>query len=463
MKRNTLDKLNRRRFLRGAGGTAIALPLLRGTTGVSLAQDAAPDRFVGLFVAQGIHASITQDFLDFNDMGVSVLRSLKPFEEKLTMVRGINVMARSRQAKTPHTHGCTSFLCAADTASRTTKGSTTMDWMFTDEMKNDTLLRTVNTGVWGGDDADERMRMVHSWRDVGQPNEPEPSTLRFFERVFGETPAAQGPALPADNARALKLAGYRRSILDVVREDYEAVVSPRSGFGPAVRQLINNHLETVRDLEVRAIALEEGLQNGAAPGCNVPGAPGELPGNNRRDQSKWQPIWDVMSDMFVQAYRCDLVRSGTYMVDSGGDKWSWTSPNFGSTSNIHGNTLHGWKQQSNRGLSLEIWQWYWDKVGDFFSRFDSPDYVDVDGGTLLDNTTLLVGTELADPDHDLNGFTYLIGGSKKRFKQGMHTFNGRSDADFYNTVLTGLGIEKRIGTVQGGSIKNYDGDLSFIA
>lgn len=461
--RNALEKLNRRRFLRGTGGAAIALPLL-STAGGSLRAQMGniPERFIGLFVAQGIHGSLTEDFLDFEDMDIAPLSSLKPYEDKLTMVREINCLARSAQFKTPHTHGCASFLCGADAPGRTTKGTATMDWVVNQHFENETLLPTLNTGVWGGDDADERMRMVHSWRGEGQPNEPEESTLQVFRNIFGDTPAANPD--PVDNTEAIKAAEYRKSLLDAVLQDYQFAVSDASGYGPAVKRLISNHMETVRDLEVRAVAVAEGLQNGGGGmTCQVPEEPEHLDGNNERDQTKWQPIWDVMADLFVQAYRCDIVRSGTFMVDSGGNKWSYDSPRFGFTDNIHGGTLHNWKQDNNRGLALEIWKWHWDRVADFVRRLADPSFSDLDGKTLLDNTTLVVGTELADPDHDLNGMTYLIGGAKGRFRQGVHNYPGRSDADFYNTIMTGLGIDQRIGTSEGGGIKNYEGDLDFIA
>lgn len=51
-----------------------------------------------------------------------------------------------------------------------------------------------------------------------------------------------------------------------------------------------------------------------------------------------------------------------------------------------------------------------------------------------------------------------IAGARGRFTRGLHTHQGATDVDLYNTVLTGLGITKRIGTA-----KNYQADLPFIA
>jgi hypothetical protein len=68
-----------------------------------------------------------------------------------------------------------------------------------------------------------------------------------------------------------------------------------------------------------------------------------------------------------------------------------------------------------------------------------------------------MGTELGDPVHDLNGLTFMIAGGKGRFARGVHTFQGRTDVDLYNTVLTAHGIDRRMGSMQ-----NYSGDLTSI-
>ncbi len=437
------EKLSRRRFLYGAG-KAIALPLLHSAAGISgaAANTQAPERFIGFFVAQGLPEEVTINGLDFHEHNVEPFAALKPFAEKLSMVRGVDVLTEG-PGKTEHTVGCSSFLCGADYESVESKGSVTLDWKIKTALGHDTILPTLNTGIWGADDAEERARIVHSWRGVKQPNEPIPDTLQLFEYLFGTAPGDGSP---------LKQIKYRRSVLDLVVEDYKKVVSESSGFSSDVKNLISGHLETVRELELRIAAQAEQQQN-----CVPPEKPESISGNGRfpPNTSNWPRIWDIVADLSVLAYRCDLVRTGTMMVDSGGDAWSYNSVH-GFTGDVHG-TMHAWRGERDYKIALDIWRWFYAKVGDFLGRLDAPDYTDADGGTLLDNTTVLVGTELGDPVHKLENLTYFIAGAKKRFKPGVHTLTDVTDVDLYNTVLASFGIDEQIG-----SQKNATGLLTSI-
>jgi hypothetical protein len=445
-----VSKLSRRRFLRGTAGAAIALPLLQSAGGSLRAQAAeVPERFIGLFVAQGLPEELSEPFFDFaGPGGVQPLASLKPFQDRITMVRGIDVRTQG-PASTEHSKGCASFLCGYDYDNVESKGGLTLDWLIREEKQLMTPLPTVNTGIWGADDASERGRIVHSWRGKNQPNEPIADPAKVFEYLFGSVPDPVDPT-------AQKNVLYRKSVLDAVIEEYRFAMSEASGYGPAVRQLISNHLDTVRELELRVAGLADA---GQMPSCMFPSAPPSIDGSGQfpPKTENWEKIWDVVADLFVLAYRCDLVRTGTFMVDSGGDKWAFTGK-AGSTGNIHGDTLHNWHDPAHYPLCLEIWKWFYDKASDFLTRLDDPAFVDADGATLLSNTTVLIGTELGDPVHDLNRLTYMIAGARGRFQRGQFNYTGRTDVDFYNTVLTGLGIQRRIGTQA-----NYSGDLSFIA
>jgi hypothetical protein len=394
-----------------------------------------PERFIGLFVAQGLPEELTEPGLDFvGDNQVQPLRSLKPFESRMSMVRGLNVNTLG-PGKTEHTRGCSSFLCGYDYQKVESKGGPTLDWIVQEELVKSSPLATLNTGIWGADDAEERTRMVHSYRGVNQPNEPIADTLKLFEYVFGDV------ATPVGEPGGKKLAHYRASVLDRVLVDYHHAVNAE-GYGASVKQLLSHHMETVRELEIRATQVAEGLTV-----CEPPLTPTSVPGNGHfpPNVENWPRIWEVVADIYIQALRCGLVNTGTMMVDSGGDRWAFHG-NAGTTNNVHGTTLHGWRSERNYHLALEIWQWYYDKAGDFLTRLDDASYRDADGGTLLDNTTVLVGTELGDPMHDLNHLTFMLFGAQARFRRGIHTFNDRSDVDFYNTVLQGLGINRLTGT-----------------
>jgi hypothetical protein len=87
------------------------------------------------------------------------------------------------------------------------------------------------------------------------------------------------------------------------------------------------------------------------------------------------------------------------------------------------------------------------RIAAVLARLDDPSYRDVDGATLLDNTTVVIGTELGDDvaNHGLTDMPFWIAGGRGRFRAGDFGISGRSDVDFYNTILRGLGVSTSIG------------------
>ncbi len=465
-----LDKLTRRRFLKGAGGAAVALPLLHGAEGVTAQEAGIPERFIALFVANGLHNSLTDGGANsgaamFNHAkhGFAPLEGFKPFADRICLVKGIDAKARGFSS-TPHTWGCGGFLCDYNYSNKNanTKAGTTIDWEFKTAKNIDTTLPTLNTGWWGADDANQPVRIVHSYRGPNQPNNPIALPHNVFDFAFNKTGFAAGAGGGnMVNAQELRRARFRNSVLDAVMEDYQHVMSESSGYGAAVRETIKVHLDHVRELEKSSADLVARIERGEIGNdpdvCAIADEPRVI--NNNKANGSFPPnlsfrseVWDLNAKIFISALHCDLFRTGTFMVDSGGDKWAYEGKN-GRTGNVHGTTLHGWKKNNHQPLAYEIMHWYWTKMAsDFVARLNNNTYVEAGGGTLLDNTTLIIGSELNDPDHNVNNMTFFLMDPKK-FKPGKHTLaNRRSASDFYTTVLKGCGINKQIGSHFQGTI-----------
>jgi hypothetical protein len=158
--------------------------------------------------------------------------------------------------------------------------------------------------------------------------------------------------------------------------------------------------------------------------------------------------------------RCDLVRFGNLMVISGGDSYPFSSP-AGSVANIHGEGFHLWFDPAVQPLVGDDIRWTMTKIAALLAKLDDPAYKDVDGGTLLDNTTVVIGTELGDDivNHGLTDMPFWIAGARKRFRPGDFLIpGGRSDVDFYNTVLRGTGVSTMFG-----DMNYFTGVLPIIA
>jgi hypothetical protein len=440
----------RRAFLRGAAGVSIGLPFLLSREGDTRAQaGAAPERLVTVYFAQGMPASARASGL------TGVLAPLAPFKDKLTMLAGLECRAQS--PNNGHSHGSAGFACGFGTEVLSTKGGPSLDWVVHEHSRTQTPLPTLSAGFSAGDDIAEAVRFHHSWRGKDQPNEVILDTLKLFHAVFG----GQG-MLPidevADPAVLLK-ARQRVSVLDTVVADYQHVVSDAGGYSPSIRSLISNHLETVRELEQRAVALELSL-SGRGPDlaaeCREPAtAPPQMDsvlgpsvnGLEPKSTPYFKEVWSIMTDLYVLAMRCDWVRFGNLLCGSGGDSYPYECP-AGKTANIHAEGFHRWSSDDVRPIVIDHMTWTMTRIAEFLTKLDDPSFKDVDGGTLLDNTTVVIGTELGDDvdNHSLTDMPFWIAGARRRFKSGEFSFpSDRTDVDLYRTILRGVGVEQPFG------------------
>ncbi len=456
------DRMHRRAFLRGAGGVAIGLPFLLSSEGDIRAQSkAAPERLITVYFPQGIPASVRSQGL------TGVLAPLAPFKSKLTMLSGLNCNATS--PNNGHSHGSAGFACGFGTPVLSTKGGPSIDWVVHEHTKTDTPLPTLSAGFSGGDDVAETVRYHHSWRGKNQPNEVILDTLKLFNAIFGSQVTPPTGAAP-DPVAVLK-ARQRVSVLDTVVADYQRVVSDAGGYSPSVRSLIANHLDTVRELEKRAVAFQMAI-NGQGPelgaACKVPTQPTQMDsilgpsvnGSSPKTTPYFDEMWSIMTDLYVLAMRCDWVRFGNLLCGSGGDSYPYTCP-AGKTNNVHGEGFHLWSNTTIRPIVEDHMSWTMSNIASLLAKLDDPSFKDVDGGTLLDNTTVMIGTELGDDvaNHGLTDMPFWIAGGKKRFKVGDFPIpGGRSDVDLYSTILQATGI-----TAPFGDQAFYQGPLPIFA
>jgi hypothetical protein len=89
----------------------------------------------------------------------------------------------------------------------------------------------------------------------------------------------------------------------------------------------------------------------------------------------------------------------------------------------------------------------------FLQRLDALE--DGAGTSLLDNTTVVIGTEYGK-NHDSNATFHAIAGGGGRFKSGFFTQTANA-IDVYNLVLQAHGLPKTVGTKTN---VQSEGDLS---
>jgi hypothetical protein len=71
-------------------------------------------------------------------------------------------------------------------------------------------------------------------------------------------------------------------------------------------------------------------------------------------------------------------------------------------------------------------------VAYFLNLLDDPSFREPNGGTLLDNTMVLIGTEVSNPNHDWDDCTFLVAGARAVIKPGVYDYrNASNDVDLH--------------------------------
>lgn len=379
--------ISRRSFLRGAGA-ALALPWLEGVIrpGQALAQGAdAPKRLLAFYVPNGFNMSrfwpASAGALDANRLGGTALASLTPFAQQVLVINGLDNHAGSSQGDGPgdHARGTSTFLTCAHPlkhASNLRLGPS-VDQVLARHYDGQTRFASLEVGCegGGGDGAcDSGYSCAYSrnisWRDETTPMPKEINPRLLFQRLFGGI----DPNATAE-ARARRLR-RRTSVLDFVRQDANQLTRR---LGVADRNRLDAYLTGVREIETRLIAAENEDQ--------ICGPRFERPESRPNDRAAYARL---MLDIVVEAFRCDLTRVSSFMFGNGGSNRAHTE--IGVQVGHH-ELSHHQSDQNRLNTLAQIDAWEVEILAHLLDRLQS---TEVDGGSLLDNTTVFFGSEIED-------------------------------------------------------------------
>jgi hypothetical protein len=440
--------------LLGAGSVAIALPLLPPLVGRASAASKI-QRFVTFYFGNGMPATYTAP-----GWTSPVLAPLAPYTSKLALLRGINNLSAPGGTGHPHARGSSAFAIGYANPSVDSAGGKSLDFACYEAWQPPTPLSSLSTEMWWW--SQDMVRNTHSWQGVSRPNPGLTRPLALFTQIFGNAmPApAQGSAA---QALAMKQQRYQMSVLDSVLAGYKTVTGPASPYGPAVRATLVNHFDAVRDLEKRAVYLAMQANGGAtgacasvkAPpdispqttcsvGCDTMGSTGtHMAGGGVNKSSNWDMVWPLLVDLFVMALRCDVARVGSITSTASGDRYQMA----GQSMNVH-DLAHAWRAPPapENGYNLSV-TYMMSNLAYFLKSMDDPSFVMPEGGTLLDNTPVLIGTEISDPStHSFVNMSFMLAGGGGLFKFGTFDYGTKnSEVDLYSTISRALGIGNTYG------------------
>jgi hypothetical protein len=409
----TKKRLDRRTFLRGAAGTALALPFLdamvpafAGTTGAGV-KPAIRLGFV--YVPNGI---IQKGWLPSKTgAGFEMMSTMKPLEaHRDHMLVLSNLMQNGGRALSDgagdHARAGASWLTGVHpkkTEGADIRAGISADQVAAQELGKQTQFGSLEIGLEepnlaGGCDSGYSCAYTNtiSWRTPTTPNPMEISPRAVFERLFGEGETT-------DPVARLKEIRQQRSILDFVRGD---VARLQPGLGTRDKSKLDEYLEGIRDIERR---IQKAEQQSASMKLPLMEKPSAIP-DDFTEHAK------LMSDLMVIAFQTDMTRIISFMMAREGSNRSYRS--IGVPDGHHSVTHHQ-NDPDKIAKTMKIDELH---VQSFKYLLDRMQATPDGDGTLLDHSLILYGSSISDGNahthHDLP--LVLAGGSSCGIKGGRH-------------------------------------------
>jgi hypothetical protein len=294
----------------------------------------------------------------------------------------------------PHWSGTYGFLSGiipiGEEGDHTCAGPT-IDQIIAAELGGETIFRSIEAGAHPGGNGGVSFNGPHS------VNPAEASPLALFERIFGANFVEPGTEGIVDPRIAL-----RRSVLDAVLDQTNDL---RGRVGVADKARLDQHMDGIRDLELRLARLQEDPPNLAA--CSLPDQPpGDDTFANIRESHR------VISDLLVMALACDQTRIVSNQLTHPVDNYLWPDTDRGHHQLTHDEPD---PQPQVHTVVLQI-------VDDFRYFVEALRAVPEGDGTLLDNMAVLATSGISlGRTHSLDEFPILTAGScAGALKTGVH-------------------------------------------
>ncbi|MDX2054668.1 MAG: DUF1552 domain-containing protein [Polyangiaceae bacterium] len=448
--------LKRRELILGLGGAGFLASSIFRESFVSAQAAQFPTRFVVLYFPGGVYYP-SKDLPYGNHSFDAALKPFVPLQSELLTIKGMNNNAASRMwsaSNEPHGAGMRGLLTGdssiIDEPGIFEGGAGLAKWAKTDTI-DQTIAAAIGNGVkfpslqFGvysdfGAQIDQRRLIIKG--GLAQPGVDSPATM--FSRLFSDgtpapapTPTATGtmtaplPPVMADNS------ARKRSILDRLLVEVAAI---KAAAGPDEQAKLNEHLESLRAIEQRIpMTMTGGTITppvGTGPGTPVPGVGCMTPSIGAASQ-EIPVIMDQQFELLYQSLVCDLSRVSSFQIlcsAQSGLPFTW----LGAKDDHH--TLeHGGIGATD---TIKVDNYIQGEMAKFVTRLKD---TKEGGGTLLDNTLVLMISELSDAEqhsHE-NILCMTAGKAGGRVRPGRAVdYQGASHNAGLLSILQAFGINK---------------------
>ena len=435
----TKRAISRRTVLRGMGA-AIALPLLDSMVPAlsAMAKTAAKPvhRFGVMYVPNGM---IMKNYLPLVEGKAfeltPTLSPLAKFREQMLVLTGLECIPTPGRPGGAHAKASTRFLTDVSPPLSETwlDAGISMDQILANETGKHTQLASLELAIVSSETAgacDTGFACPYtntiSWKSQNTPLPTQHNPRVVFERLFGDS----GSTDPK-----VRLARFRqqRSVLDSVTEE---VAHLQGALPQSDRTKLGEYLEAIRSVEQR-IQLAEEQSDEELPLVDHPeGIP-----------SSWEEHVNLMFDLQVLAYQCDLTRVITLML--GHEHSGMTYPQIG-VPDAHHPISHHQQEPEKVAKVAKINEYHIQMFAKYLEKLQATPDGD---GTLLDHVTMMYGAGMADSNSHspIDIPMILAGGGNGTLKGGRHLRLTKTPlANLHLTLLDNLGVRwEKIGDSTG--------------
>jgi hypothetical protein len=421
----------RRAMLRGMG-SMLALPLLDSMVPALAALQktvARPiNRFGVMYVPNGM---IMKNYLPLTEGAAfeltPTLSALAPFREHVLVLSGLECIPTPGRPGGAHAKASTRFLTDVSPPLSETwlDAGISMDQILAQEMGKQTQVASLELAMESGETAgacDTGFACPYtntiSWKAQNTPLPTQNNPRVVFERLFGDSTST-------DPAVRLARLRQQRSVLDSVSEEVARLegVLPQSD-----RAKLSEYLDAVRGVEQR-IQIAEAQRNQELPLVDHPAG---IPAG-------WADHMNLMLDLQVLAFQCDLTRVITFMV--GHEHSGMTYPQIG-VPDAHHPISHHQQEPEKVAKVARINAYHVEMFAHMLQKLQATPDGD---GTLLDHVTMMYGAGIADSNSHspIDIPLILAGGGTGHLKGGRHIrFKNMPLANLHLTLLEQFGVRR---------------------
>lgn len=427
--------LQRRTFLKGVG-VAIGLPMLDAMIPAMKAAakvGKSPTRMAVVYVPNGVvMQNWTPATIGANFEMDGILKPLAAFRSQTLVISGLmdNNGNALGDGGGDHARAASSFLTAAHP--KKTEGAdihvgTSVDQVVAERLGANTRLSSLQLGL------DDSRTVGHcdsgyscaytnsiSWKTPTNPLPPEANPRAVFERLFGSVDPT------VDAATRARREGYRRSLLDMTREETRSL---EVTLGASDRRKIDEYLDSIREVE-KQIEMAEKDSRKVAPGMEEPaGIPAAYADHAR-----------LLFDLQALAFQSDLTRVTTMVMGREGSVRTYDE--IGVPEPHHPLSHHRNAPEALARLT-KINTYHVELFAQFLGRLQSMREGD---GTLLDRSMIMYGCGIADSNRHTHEKLpiLLMGGANGGVQTGRHIAMNEDTpvANLFLSMMDRMGVDK---------------------